>query len=111
MVATGLAPTRVLDVESDPALRGILSHALSRHPDIEIHGSVGGGAAALEAAMQQHFDVAFVDLALGSGAIGFVIYSKHSASDFTADPPEQMRWGLFSSSNGLMSVLICLSRS
>lgn len=104
-----MRPTRVLYVENDPALRGILSHALNRHPEIQLLCSVGSGAEALEAARAQHFDVALLDLALGSGAmngmelgmslrsviedIGIVIYSQHAVSDFTDSLPEKFRWG------------------
>lgn len=104
-----MRPTRVLYVEDDPALRGILSHALNRHPEIELLSSVGSGAEALEAAREQHFDVALLDLALGSGAmngmelgmslrsiaesIGIVLYSQYAVPDFTEGLPERFRWG------------------
>lgn len=101
--------TRVLYVENDPALRGIMSRALSHRPDMDLLCSVGSGAEALEAAREKHFDVALLDLALGSGAMngmelgmslrsiiddmGIVIYSQHAVSDFTDSLPEEFRWG------------------
>ena len=104
-----MRPTRVLYVENDPALRGIMSRALNHRPDIDLLCSVGGGVEALDAAREQHFDVALLDLALGSGAmngmelgvslrsmiedIGIVIYSQHAVSDFTDSLPEEFRWG------------------
>jgi two-component system, NarL family, response regulator DesR len=86
-----------------------MSRALSHRPDIDLLCSVGGGVEALDAAREQHFDVALLDLALGSGAmngmelgvslrsliedIGIVIYSQHAVSDFTDSLPEEFRWG------------------
>lgn len=99
----------MLYVENDPALRGILAQLLNRHPAIDLLGSVGTPDEALELARSQHFDVALLDLALGSGAmngtelgialrgiiddIGIVIYSQHAVSDFTDALPEEFRWG------------------
>lgn len=101
--------TRVLYVENDPALRGILSKALIEHPDIAVIDPVGSAAEALEAARRQHYDVALLDLALGSGMmnglelglalrkvtpdIGVVIYSQHAVSDFADSLPESFVWG------------------
>lgn len=99
----------MLYVENDPALRGILAQLLNRHPAIDLLGSVGTPEEALELARAQHFDVALLDLALGSGSmngmelgialrgiiddIGIVIYSQHAVSDFTDALPEEFRWG------------------
>lgn len=104
-----MRPTRVLYVENDPALRGILSHALNQHPDVDLLAPVGSAAEALEAARAQHYDVALLDLALGSGVmnglelgvalrtitadIGIVIYSQHAVSDFADSLPESLVWG------------------
>lgn len=104
-----MRPSRVLYVENDPALRGILSRLLSRNPRVDLLGSVGTAEEALALARNQHFDVALLDLALGSGSmngmelgialrgviddIGIVIYSQHAVSDFTDALPEEFRWG------------------
>ncbi len=104
-----MRPSRVLYVENDPALRGILAQLLNRHPAIDLLGAVGTPDEALELARGQHFDVALLDLALGSGSmngmelgmalrgiiddIGIVIYSQHAVSDFTDTLPEEFRWG------------------
>lgn len=104
-----MRPTRVLYVENDPALRGILGHALGRHPELELVAAVGSADEALEFARAARIDVALLDLALGSGSLnglelglalrsiiedmGIVIYSQHAVSDFTDSLPEQMRWG------------------
>ena len=104
-----MRPTRVLYVENDPALRGILAHALARHSELDLLCAVGSAVEALAAARTQHFDVALLDLALGSSSqnglelgialrsiiedIGIVIYSQHAVSDFTDSLPEQLRWG------------------
>ena len=101
--------TRVLYVENDPALRGILAHALGQHPELELVAAVGSADEALAEARGVSIDVALLDLALGSGSknglelgialrsmiddIGIVIYSQHAVSDFTDSLPEQMRWG------------------
>lgn len=104
-----MRPTRVLYVENDPALRGILSHMLSQHAQVELITPVGSPADALEAARLQKFDVALLDLALGHGTmnglelgialrkitsdIGIVIYSQHAVSDFADTLPESFVWG------------------
>lgn len=104
-----MRPTRVLYVENDPALRGILAYALQQHPDLELNAAVGDADAALAAAREYHFDVALLDLALGGDSmnghelglalreitndIGIVIYSQHAVSDFTRTLPEDIRFG------------------
>jgi DNA-binding NarL/FixJ family response regulator len=104
-----MRPTRVLYVENDPALRGILSHMLDQHGQVELITSVGSPTDALEAARLQMFDVALLDLALGHGTmnglelgialrkitsdIGIVIYSQHAVSDFADTLPESFVWG------------------
>ena len=102
-------PTRVLYVENDPALRGILAYALQQHPGLDLRAAVGDANSALAEARAQHFDVALLDLALGNASmnghelglalreitddIGIVIYSQHAVSDFTRTLPEHVRFG------------------
>ena len=104
-----MRPTRVLYVENDPALRGILAYALNQHPGLDLRAAVGDAQAALAVARAEAFDVALLDLALGGGSmnghelgialreviddIGIVIYSQHAVSDFTRTVPEELRFG------------------
>lgn len=104
-----MRPTRVVYVENDPALRGILARGLARRPELEVVAAVGSADEALREVHRAHVDVALLDLALGSGSmnglelgialrsviedIGIVIYSQHAVSDFADSLPEQMRWG------------------
>lgn len=104
-----MRPTRVLYVENDPALRGILARGLAQHVELELVAAVGSADEALAQARRAHVDVALLDLALGSGSmngmelgialrsviddVGIVIYSQHAMSDFADSLPEQMRWG------------------
>ena len=104
-----MRPTRVLYVENDPALRGILARGLAQCVELELVAAVGSADEALAQARRAHVDVALLDLALGSGSmngmelgialrsviddVGIVIYSQHAMSDFADSLPEQMRWG------------------
>lgn len=104
-----MRPTRVLYVENDPALRGILAYALQQHPGLDLRAAVSDADAAIAEARAQHYDVALVDLALGNASmnghelglalrdiiddIGIVIYSQHAVSDFTRALPERVRFG------------------
>lgn len=104
-----MRPTRVLYVEDDPALRGILSTALNAHPMVEVLTAVGSASDALEKADAFNFDVALLDLALGRDSmsgyelglalrrkqehIGIVLFSQHSLAGFLSDLPEGDRWG------------------
>ena len=104
-----MRPTRVLYVEDDPALRGILSSALLAEPAIEITATAASAQEALEKADAFKFDVALLDLSLGNESInglelgiqlrniipeiGIVIYSQHIVSDFISNLPEDVRMG------------------
>lgn len=104
-----MRPTRVLYVEDDPALRGILSSALLAESAIEITATAASAQEALEKAGAFRFDVALLDLSLGdesinglelgiqlrnlSPEIGIVIYSQHIVSDFISNLPEDVRMG------------------
>jgi len=104
-----MRPTRVLYVEDDPALRGILSSALSKEPTIEITATAASAQEALSKTEAFKFDVALLDLSLGdesinglelgiqlrnsSPEIGIVIYSQHAVSDFISNLPEDVRMG------------------
>ncbi|TEX49038.1 MAG: hypothetical protein B7C55_13330, partial [Actinomycetales bacterium mxb001] len=58
-------PLRVLYVEDDPALRGILSAILTSRKDIEVVATAASPREALSQAQSVDFDVALLDLALG----------------------------------------------
>ena len=91
-------PLRVLYVEDDPALRGILSAILTSRKDLEVVATAASPTEALAEAERVEFDVALLDLALGdddmSGIelgmalrerrpeIGVVILSQHQVPAF-----------------------------
>jgi DNA-binding NarL/FixJ family response regulator len=57
--------TRVIYVENDPALRGIMTSMLSSSPDLKVMWSAGSPSEALALAPTVPADVALLDLALG----------------------------------------------
>ena len=61
-----MRPTRLIYVENDPALRGILARLLDKHPDIELLLHADTPGAALHRGLVESADVALLDLALGS---------------------------------------------
>ena len=100
---------RVLYVEDDPALRGILATVLDARADLSVVAAVGSSDAALAAARDHDLDVALLDLALGEDertgielgielralhpAIGIVILSQHRVPGFLARMGEGQRKG------------------
>lgn len=104
-----MRPTRVLYVENDPALRGLVSRMLESSPEIELVGSFSSAETALEVENIARVDVALLDLALGADSIngielgislrqrnsnmGVVILSQHVVPDFVSSLPESQRWG------------------
>ncbi len=102
--------TRVLYVENDPALLGILTRLLSRRPDIEVLLATPSPAEALAFDGVANADVALIDLALGQDQmngvdlglalrrvnpdIGIVIHSQHRLDHVTQRVPraELMGW-------------------
>lgn len=60
-----VTPLRIVYVEDDPALRGILARILGSLPEIDMLAAVGTAAEALEVVRQQAIDAALLDLALG----------------------------------------------
>jgi two-component system response regulator DesR len=101
--------TRVIYVENDPALRGILSLQLEQNPEIELVGSFSSSAEALGKCDLKNVDAALLDLALGNESlngtelamlmreqnphIGIVIYSQHNAPDYLNSLSDLVRWG------------------
>ncbi len=102
-------PSRVLYVENDPALLGIVSALLRSHPGVEIVASTTSGEAALESPDLHLVDVALLDVALGPDTLsgvevgialrerfpimGIVLFSQHVVPDFLESLPEEYRWG------------------
>ena len=102
-------PLRVLYVEDDPALRGILSAILTSRKDIEVVATAASPREALSQAQSVDFDVALLDLALGeddmSGmelgkalraqrpTIGVVILSQHQVPAFLTRFDDEQRHG------------------
>lgn len=101
--------TRVVYVENDPALRGILSSQLEQRAEISLTGSFSSSEEALRTCDYKKVDVALLDLALGSESlngtelamlmreqnphIGIVIYSQHNAPDYLNSLSDLVRWG------------------
>lgn len=103
-------PTRVLYVENDPALRGIMCTLLAIRQDITVTSAVSSGVELLQhsEAIEQA-DVALLDLALGRGEmngidlgirlretnpnLGVVIHSQHDAAGFEGRIPPRHRLG------------------
>ncbi len=101
--------TRVIYVENDPALRGIMTSMLDSAPELEVMLSTGSPTEALSMAPTAPADVALLDLALGVGEMngidlgialrqknpdmGIVIHSQYPL-DFTLERvPEELRMG------------------
>lgn len=100
-------PLRVLYVEDDPALRGILSAVLTGRKDLEVVATAASPTEALTQARGVDFDVALLDLALGdddmSGIelgmalreqrpeIGVVILSQHQVPAFLTRFDDEQR--------------------
>ena len=63
--STSGEPLRVLYVEDDPALRGILSAILTGRKDLQVVATAASPTEALAESIGVEFDVALLDLALG----------------------------------------------
>lgn len=101
--------TRVLYVENDPALRGIVSRALAAADGIELLVSSGTPAEVLDSELVSRADAALLDLALGADVIngidlgialrernpniGIVVYSQYSTRNVARRVPAALRMG------------------
>ena len=104
-----MRPTRVIYVENDPSLRGIMTQSLHAHPDIELLLSVGTPREALDRDLVERSDVALLDLALGNEEmngidlglamrhrnenIGIVIHSQYRLDTVARSVPEEALFG------------------
>lgn len=104
-----MRPTRVIYVENDPALRGIMSMILSERPELELVLSSGSPAEVLSSGHVSSADVALIDLALGAGQmtgvelgmalrdknpdIGIVIHSQYPMDHASAWLPRSALMG------------------
>lgn len=99
--------TRVIYVEDDPALRGVVASLLGARPELELFKV---GASSLDfAEPAPAADVALLDLALGQDSLtgielglllrqqqsnlGVVIFTQHVVPDFVASLPEDQQMG------------------
>ncbi len=113
--------TRLIYVENDPALRGIMTRAFEAAPDIELLLSAGTAAEALSCEELGQADAALLDLALGAGEvsgldlgvairernadIGIVVYSQFSMRNLSRQvPPEQSMGWSFVPKSGDMDI-------
>jgi len=101
--------TRLIYVENDPALRGILARLLDRHPDIELLLHTDAPGAALHRGLVESADVALLDLALGNDEmngidlglamrrlnenIGIVIHSQYRLDTMARSVPQEVLFG------------------
>jgi DNA-binding NarL/FixJ family response regulator len=116
MRKSDMRPTRLLYVENDSALRGILSEMLSQSKYLEVIGSFSNSDEALNRTLVRKADVALIDFALDQNGlngielgialrnineyIGIVIYSQYSVSQMVNRVPKAMRsgWSFFDKS-------------
>ncbi len=104
-----MRPTRLIYVENDPALRGILARLLDKHPDIELLLHADTPGAALHRGLVESADVALLDLALGNDEmngidlglamrrlnenIGIVIHSQYRLDTVARSVPPEVLFG------------------
>ncbi len=104
-----MASIKVLYVENDPALRGMMVALLEQSEKISVIVAVGSAAEAMQQQKTHNFDVAMLDIALGMESangielattlrsaqpkIGILIYSQHATLDFLNVFPENFRFG------------------
>lgn len=104
-----MRPSRVIYVENDPALRGIMTDMLAARPEIEVILSTGSASGALADARVAGADVALLDVALGAEdmdgialgcalrernpEIGIVLHSQHELPHLPARIPASQDWG------------------
>lgn len=101
--------TRVIYVENDPALRGVITRSLRGAEGIDLLLESGSASEALASSDVVRADVALLDLALGADElngidlglglrqvnpdIGIVVYSQYSMRNLARRVPEAQRMG------------------
>ena len=101
--------TRLLYVENDPALRGIIGGILAAREELDLVGSFSSSEEVLSSFNALGADVALLDLELGEESLngtelglilrernpnlGVVILSQHVVPDFLAGLPQEIQWG------------------
>lgn len=104
-----MRPTRLIYVENDPALRGILARLLDKHPDVELLLHTDSPSAALHRGLVESADVGLLDLALGNDEmngidlglamrrlndnIGVVIHSQYRLDTVARTVPAEALFG------------------
>ena len=104
-----MRPSRLIYLENDPALRGVMTRLLSGHTDIELLLSAETPDEVLSSPEVARADVALLDLALGPNVmngidvglalrernsnIGIVIFSQYDVSMLGRRVPEEHRIG------------------
>lgn len=100
---------KILYVENDQALLGLLGQSLSSHPAIETISSATSSDQAFELASRQQFDAALLDISLGPNSIsgielalslreknehlGIVLLSQHIGSSYLTNLPQKFGYG------------------
>ncbi len=114
-----MRPTRLMYVENDPALLGVMSTVLKAQASIEVVLATTDPLEALGSDLVNATDVALIDLALGSDTLtgvdlamalrhrnphmGIVIHSQHPLRALSRQVPasEQMGWSFLAKSGTL----------
>ena len=100
---------KLLYVENDEALLGLLGNSLAIHPAILSISSAASSDQAFDLASQQSFDAALIDISLGQGSIsgvdlavalreknehlGIVLLSQHISANYLSSLPGQFGYG------------------
>ena len=123
--SSSMRPTRVIYVENDPALLGILSRLLARRAEIEVLLATASAEDALAFADLGRADVALIDLALGAHQmngidlglalrrantnLGIVIHSQHPLDQVARRVPESelLGWSTIAKSGQMRIDELC----
>lgn len=100
---------RVLYVENDEALLGLLGNSLEIHPSIQSLHKASNSEQAFELSSKNSFDSALIDISLGQGSIsgvelastlreknehlGIVLLSQHITNNYLNELPQQFGYG------------------
>lgn len=111
-----MRPTKLIFIENDSALRGILGDMLVQSDELDLIGSFSNSNEVLNRTLVRKADVALIDFALDQNGlngielgialrsvneyIGIVIYSQYSVSQMVHRVPQVMRsgWSFFDKS-------------